>query len=214
MTGYIIGLVLGIIVFLLQNFKPTSLWFRVSFLILTIAFLWGISYTHLGYWNILIIPLGELVLCFIAAFCFPYRSNSAIMEYTTINGRNYYAELRDGDKIGRIDAPGFKQTYDRIIAGVLTKIVSKQDDFQKLGNLLYSKNFYPISEHTKAEVLLHIFSAITEVANASTDGRNIQVRARDSIESLFNAYVSVMSIHEEATRRIDEINQERNNEVL
>ena len=208
MTGYIIGLVLGIIVFLLQNFKPTSLWFRVSFLILSIVFLWGISYAHLGYWNILIIPLGELVLCFIAALCFPFSSSTAIMEYMTTNGRNYFVELNDGDRIGRINAPGFKQTYDRIIAGLLTKIVSNQDDFQKLGNLLYSKNFYPISSHTKAEVMQHIVSAITEVAETSTDGRNIQISARDNIEHLFNAYVSVMSIHEEATRQIDELSKE------
>ena len=122
-----------------------------------------------------------------------------------VNGTNYYAELHDKDKIGRIDVPGFKQTYDRIIAGVLTQIVSTQDDFQKLGNKLYSKNFYPISIHSKAEVMKHINSAIEEVALVSKYGRSIQMKAEKNIEMLFNAYISVMSIHEEATRRIEEL---------
>ena len=59
MIGYIIGLVLGILVFLFQNFKPTSYGFRVLFLLLTIAFLWGVSYAHLGYWLILVMPIGQ-----------------------------------------------------------------------------------------------------------------------------------------------------------
>lgn len=202
MSGYIIGLILGLVIFILQNLKPTSLWFRISFLILTFAFLWGISYAHMGYWNILIIPIGVSILCFIATFCFPYGLTSAKNEYMAVNGRNYYTELHDEDKIGRIDAPGFKQTYDRIIGGVLTQIVSTQDDFQKLGNLLYSKNFYPISTHTKAEVLHHINLAITTVVSTSIEGENIKSRARKNIELLFNTYVSVMSLHEEATRQI------------
>lgn len=209
MTGYIIGLVLGIIVFLLQNLKPTSFWFRILFLILTIAFFWAISYAHAVFWNILIIPIGVLVLCFVAAFCFPYGSSSARNEYMAVNGRNYYLELQDDDNIGRIDAPGFKQTYDRIIAGVLTQIVRTQDDFQRFGNLLYSKNFYPISIHTKEEVMRHINSVITEMSNSSKDGRNIRIKAENNIETLFNTYVSVMSIHEEATRRIKGIEEER-----
>ena len=205
MTGYIIGLVLGIIIFLLQNFKPTSLWFRISFLVLTVAFLWGISYAHLGFWNLIIIPIGVLALCFISALSFPYNASSARREYMSVNGRNYYAELHDEDKIGRIDAPGFKQTYDRIIGGILTQIVSSQDDFQRLGNKLYSKNFYPISTHSKAEVIEHINSAIDEVANTSVNGRIIKKKAKNNIELLFNAYVSVMSIHEEVTRQINGI---------
>ena len=175
---------------------------------MTIAFLWCISYAHLGYWNIFIIPVGVSVLCFISALCFPYGVSSAHNEYMTVNGRNYFAELCDDDKIGRIDAPGFKQTYDRIIGGVLTQIVSTQDDFQKLGNKLYSKNFYPLSIHSKAEVMKHINSAIEEVALASKYGRNIRLKAKKNLELLFNAYISVMSIHEEATRRIVELRKE------
>ena len=208
MIGYIIGLILGVVIFVLQNLKPTSSWFRISFLVMTIAFLWCISYAHLGYWNIFIIPIGVFVLCFISALCFPYGSSSAHTEYMTVNGRNYFAELCDNDKIGRIDAPGFKQTYDRIIGGVLTQIVCTQDDFQKLGNKLYSKNFYPISIHTKAEVMKHLNSAIEEVALASKYGKSIQMKAEKNLELLFNAYISVMSIHEEATRRIEELRKE------
>lgn len=208
MIGYIIGLILGVVIFVLQNLKPTSSWFRISFLVMTIAFLWCISYAHLGYWNIFIIPVGVSVLCFISALCFPYGSSSAHTEYMTVNGRNYFAELCDDDKIGRIDAPGFKQTYDRIIGGVLTQIVCTQDDFQKLGNKLYSKNFYPISIHTKAEVMKHLNSAIEEVALASKYGKSIQMKAEKNLELLFNAYISVMSIHEEATRRIEELRKE------
>lgn len=199
MACYIIGLVLGIVVFILQNLKPTSFWFRILFLILTVAFLWGISYAHLGFWNIFLMPIGVSFLCLISAFCFPYSSSDARKEYMAVNGRNYFVELKNEDCIGRIDAPGLKQTYDRIIVGILTKIVSTQDDFQKLGYLLYSKNFYPISTHTKEEVMQHILSSITEVAGTSVYGKKIQRRADDNIELLFNAYVSVMSIHEEAT---------------
>ena len=87
MVGYIIGIILGVIIFLLQNFKPTSIGFRIAFFILTIAFIWGISYAQLGYWNILVIPLGIMVLCFIAALCFPYGGNSAKNEYMYINNQ-------------------------------------------------------------------------------------------------------------------------------
>ncbi|MBQ3324242.1 MAG: hypothetical protein IJG81_05305 [Muribaculaceae bacterium] len=60
MAGYIIGLVIGLLIFLLQNFKPTSNSFRVLSLILTIAFIWGISYANLSYWNIAVIPFGVI----------------------------------------------------------------------------------------------------------------------------------------------------------
>lgn len=209
MTGYIIGLVLGIIVFLMQNFKPTSVSFRILFLLLTIAFLWGISYAHAGYWNIFIIPLGVLVLCFIAALCFPYGLKSAQNEYMFTNGRNYYAELRNEDIIGRIDAPGFRQTYDRIIGSILTQITGNQDDFQRFCKLLFSENFYPISCHTKDEVMHHIKSVIEEVSISSKNGRAIRKRANNSIELLFNTYVSVMSIHEEATRDLELMAQQQ-----
>ena len=205
MVGYIIGIVLGVIFFLLQNLKPTSIGFRIAFLILSIAFIWGISYAQLGYWNILIIPLGIMVLCFLAAFCFPYGGNSAKNEYQYINGQNYYKELQNGDLIGRIEVPGFKQTYDRILGGILFQIASSEDDFQSLRKALYSKNFYPISTHTKDEIVQHILWAIEEVANSSTDGNSIRSKAEDNIESLFNAFVSVMSIHEEATRNLEQL---------
>lgn len=203
MEWYIIGLVLGVIIFVMQNLKPTSLWFRIMFLILTVAFLWGISYADMGFWYILIIPIGVLVLCLISAMCFPYKGTSAISEYNAVNGRNYYVELNDNDKIGRIDAPGFKQTYDRIIVGILSEIASSKDDLKRLGNLLYSKNFFPISCHTKKEIAQHINSVIEETAQSSNDGDSIREKARNRFEFIFNAYVSVMSIHEESTRQIN-----------
>lgn len=151
----------------MQNFKLTSFSFRVLFLILTVAFMWGISYANLNYWNIVIIPIGVTVLCFISAFIFPYGAKSAITEYETLKGRNYFAELKDNDKIGKIEPPMFKQTYDRILAGILTQIVSSQSELQELGNLLYSEKFYPISSHTKIEVLQHIRQSIEIVARSS-----------------------------------------------
>lgn len=203
MTGYIIGLVLGILVFLFQNLKPTSIAFRVLFLILTIAFLWGISCVKLSYWNIAIIPIGVLVLCFISAFIFPYGAYAAQNEYEAINGCNYFAELKDNDKIGRINPPMFKQSYDRIMAGILSQVVSSQSELQELGNLLYSKNFYPISAHTKTEVLQHIRQSIETAASSSRHGNSIRMKAEKNIEQIFNTYVSVMAIHEEATREMD-----------
>lgn len=206
MTGYIIGLIIGVLIFISQNMKPTSLWFRISFMLFTVAFLWGISYLHAGYWNMLIIPIGVIVLCFIAAMCFPYGAASAQSEYMAVNGRNYYAELKDEDKIGKINAPYFKQTYDRIISGILFNIVNSQDELQRFGNLLYSKNFYPISTHTKKEIMQHINSVINEASRMSKYGKSIEKKAKSNIEILFNAYVSVMSIHEEATDAIENIN--------
>ena len=205
MVGYIIGIVLGVIIFLLHNFKPTSIGFRIAFLILTIAFIWGISYAQLGYWNIVVIPVGVLILCFLAAFCFPYKGSSAINEYMAINGQNFYKELQNSDQIGQINVPGFKQTYDRILGGIISQIVTSKKDFDSFGKALYSKNFYPISIHTKDEIIQHIRWAIEEVANSSTDGNSIRSKAEDNIESLFNAFVSVMSIHEEATRNLEQL---------
>jgi len=205
MVGYIIGIVLGVIIFLLQNFKPTSVGFRIAFLILTIAFIWGISYAQLGYWNILVIPVGVMVLCFFVALCFPYGGDSAKSEYMYINGQNYYMELQNEDLIGRIEVPGVKQTYDRILNGILFEIASSDDEFKSLGKALYSKNFYPISIHTKEEIVQHIRWAFEMVANSSSNGYSIRSKAEDNIESIFNAYVSVMSIHEEATRNIEQL---------
>lgn len=202
MSNYIIGVVLGVIVFLLQNFKPTSAGFRYMFLFVTIAFLWGIYYAHLGGWNILVIPIGETVLCFVSAFCFPYNNKSALMEYESVNGENYYANLSDEDLIGVISPGGFKQTYDRIMSGILFEIVNNQNELQEFGNLLYSKNFYPISIHTKREVMQHINSCIEEMANSSKHGNAIRSKSEERIEQIFNTYISVMSIHEEATNSI------------
>lgn len=205
MTGYIIGLALGIIVFLLQNFKPTSVGFRLMFLLVTFAFLFGIYFAHLNYLNILIIPIGEFVLCFLSAFCFPYNEKSASMEYEVVNGENYYANLRNEDVIGEICPRGFKQTYDRIMGGILYQIVGNQKELQEFGNLLYSKNFYPISIHTKEEVLQHITNCIEKIANSSKYGDMIRIKSNERIEQIFNTYVSVMAIHEEATKNIEGI---------
>lgn len=213
MIGYIIGLLLGVVVLVLQNLKPTSVGFRVMSLILSVVLIWGIYYAHLNYWNLPVIPIGIIVACFISAFCFPYRGISAYEEYMHTNGRNYYAELKDNDAIGEVECYGFKQTYDRIMGGIITDIVTTQDEFQKLGDLLYSKNFYPISTHTKHEVMQHITSAIEKVSIASKHEDSIRRKANDNIELLFNTYVSVMSIHEEATKRLEEINSARKNEV-
>ena len=202
MAGYIIGLVLGIIVFLLQNFKPTSNGFRILFLALTIAFFVVIEKAHLGYWNLLVIPIGIMVLCFVAAFIFPYHGPSAKNEYDSLNGRNYYDEIRDGDRIGRLKVPGFKQTYDRIMEGLLWDLVSSQSDLQRLMRSLYSKNFYPISEHTKNEIIQHITSSLNSVLPPSV----ITALGKDQFKRIFNTYVAVMSIHEDATRAIEEYN--------
>lgn len=201
MAGYIIGLVLGIIVFVMQNLKPTSIGFRVSFFVLTFTFMWAISRAQLGFWNILIIPLGTTVLCFISAFMFPYGRSSAKKEYEALNGRDYYAELRGDQTIGRIDVPGFKQTYDRIMGGFVWDIVHSEHEYQTLMGLLYSKNFFPISEHTKDDVLSHIIQAISKVSpSALKEG---------VIKSIFNTYVSIMSIHEEATLERERIEKGR-----
>lgn len=212
MIGYIISVALGVIIFLLQNFKPTSSGFRIMYFLVTIAFMWGIFYANLGYWNILVLPLGEMVLCFVAAFCFPYNGKTASMEYESFGGDNHYVLLKDNDKIGRINPCGFKQTYDRIMSGILFEIVNNQNDLQELGSLLYSKNFYPISIHTKEEILQHINTCIEQMAKSSKYGGTIRAKANERIEQLFNTYVSVMAIHEEATRNIEEIKRRRNEE--
>lgn len=205
MIGYIIGAILGILVFLWQYIKPVSAGFRFLLPIFTVAFIWGIYYARLGYLNIIAVPVGELILCFIVAFCFPYGANSALNEYMAINGRNYFSELKDEDLIGPIKAPGFRQSYDRIMGGILTQIVKTQDDFQKISNLLYSKNFYPISTHTKAEIIEHIHFAIDDTAKDSPNGMAIRINTEKNIELIFNTYVAVMSIHEEATRNIEKL---------
>ena len=202
MTGYIIGLILGIVIFILQNLKPTSVGFRIASLLTTILFLWGIYYAHAGFWNILIIPIGVSVLCFISALIFPYMETSAMDEYAMVNGRDYYSELKDEEKIGKLLVPGFKQTYDRILCGTITGIVSTNEEFRQFAKSLYATNFYPISSHTKREVLSHIQSVIEDVANSSIRGEYIRTKGLKEIKILFNAYLSVMYIHEEATNNI------------
>lgn len=71
MIGYVFGTIIGILVYIYQNFKPTSGWFRICYLLFSIAFLIGMYFAGMGYWNILVIPLGELILAFVAAFIFP-----------------------------------------------------------------------------------------------------------------------------------------------
>ena len=205
MAGYIIGLILGILVLLWQNLKPTSVGFRVMFLIVSVGFMWSIYYAHIGWGNLIAIPLGVNILCFISAFCFPYKGIAAQKEYMYINGCNYYTELKDDDLIGEIQCPGLKQTYDRIMEGIISDVVITPDDLNKLMNLLYSKNFYPISTHTKQEVMQHINYAVQKVAIESRHGDTILMYAEDNIALIFNTYISVMSIHEEATKRIEEL---------
>ena len=205
MTGYIIGIVLGVLFFLSQYFKPTSKGFKSMYLIASIAFIWGFYYANLGYWNIVVIPVGEFILCFISACCFPYNGKSSLAEYEAVNGENYFARLQNEDRIGKIQPHGFKQTYDRIISGILSEIVNNPKELQEFGNLLYSKNFYPISAHTKEDILQHINACIEKVANSSNNGSKLRVKANLKVEQIFNAYVSVMSIHEEATKNIEQI---------
>lgn len=210
MTGYIIGLVLGFIIFLLQNFKPTSVAFRVAYLLTSIVFIIGIYFASLGGWNVILIPLGEILLAFISAVIFPYDLYSATKEIQLTNSCDYYKELDSKDKIGRINPPGFKQTYDRILQGILSGIVSNEKDLQKLGNELYSKNFYPISEHTKEEVVQHIQTSISKTGFESNDD-NFLKKAIPQTSNIFNAFVSIMAIHEESTREIERLKKQRDN---
>lgn len=200
MAGYIIGLVLGIVIFILQFFKPSSGAFRATALLSTVAFMWIMGKTHLGYWNILIIPIGVVLICFIAAVFFPYRGKSATYEYDSINGKDYYDEIGEHDKIGLVNAPGFKQTYDRIMSGLLFEVAHSKAEFQDLQRLLYSKNFYPISQHTKVEVLEHIVTAIQTAIPASANSLQ-----EEYVKRVFNTYVAIMSIHEDTTRAIEEL---------
>lgn len=163
------------------------------------------SLVDAGLWHLLVMPLGEFAVCFISAILFPYNSFSAKTEYESVNGRDYYSELKDSDLIGRIKAPGFKQTYDRIIEGILFDLVTSGDELNRFGAKIYSKNFYPISSHTKSEVLAHLIDAIDEMSYNSAYGYSLNKRANKNIKLLFNSYVSVMSIHEEATRRIEQL---------
>lgn len=195
---------------LARRFSHPAVFFLVAFFCL--SFMFHIFYTtNISSSASSLIVVGVFFLSFFTyGYYSPRESSAAQNEYLAVNGRNYYLELHDEDMIGRIDAPGFKQTYDRIIAGVLTQIVRTKNDFQRFGSLLYSKNFYPLSNHTKNDVMQHINSVIAEVSRTSKDGNNIREKATSNLELLFNTYVSVMSIHEEATREIEEIETERN----
>lgn len=206
MPGYIIGFIIGFLLFLFQLFKPSSAGFRYLSIILFIAFSIAIYHAKLGGWNVLVFPVGSFLICVISAFIFPYAGKSAKEEYALVNPRDYYSELADDEKIGKIDVPYFKQTYDRIIIGLLTEMVTNHNDLQRLGSILYSKNFYPISEHTKHEIMQHIRFAIRETALNSNHGEYILEKSNAYIKDIFNAYVSVMSIHEEAKRFVDESN--------
>lgn len=208
MVGYIVGVVLGVIIFLLQNFKPTSVGFRIMYLLTTIAFLFGFWFLKLGGWNILVLPVGEMFLAFISAAFFPYSLYSATSEYQFTSSHDYYKELELNDKIGRIKPDGFKQTYDRILDGIITSVVNSKSDFLKFKGELYSNNFYPISEHTKDEIMQHIRKAITNTGWESKDNKFIEKATRQT-SNLFNAFVSLMAIHEEATREIERLKKLR-----
>lgn len=203
MPGYIIGVILGVITFLYLNLRPTSMGFRVSFFCFSIIYLLVIGLARLGYWNILVIPAGEVILCYFSLFFFPYGPYSASTEYKNVNGVDYYSALSANDKIGAITAPGFKQTYDRIIAGYLYGLTVSQDEYELCASLLYSKNFYPISEHTKEEIENHV-AAVVDMA---TRHRKAAKRVN---ENLFNAYVCVMAIHEEATKELEKLQNNSN----
>lgn len=209
MAGYIIGLVLGLTVFLFQNFKPTSLGFRIMFLLTSFVYLWFMYKAQIGFWNIFIIPFGEMILCFCSAYVYPYGGKAASMEYESLNGQNYFAILQFDDKIGRINPRGLKQSYDRIMGGLLSDIANNKKELLILNSLLYSKNFYPISIHTKMEILQHIYDCIDKMAKISSHGDVIRIKASEKIELLFNTYVSVMAIHEEATRNIEELKKSK-----
>ena len=150
-----------------------------------------------GYWNILLILFGVAVLCYIAAKCFPSYNTPAQREYRIINGRNYYKKLRQEDLIGRIHAPGDKKSYYKIIHSILSDIACSTDELNELAFLLSTANFHPISEHTKQEVLLHIYSTINKALGKSKNREYISVKTKENIETLFNAYISAMSIREE-----------------
>ena len=206
--GYVIGLILGIAVFIFQNFKPTSILFRVSFFVLSVVFFWSISFADVGFWNVFLIPFGESLLCFISAMIFPYSSSSARIEYMHVNGRDYYSELDKHERIGNLEVGAFKQTYERIIKGILLDIATTKDEFRRLKFMIYSNNFYPISLHTKSEVIAHLSNAIEYTSLTSNFGEQIKRKANKNFDLLFNAFVSLMSIHEEATKAIEKLRKE------
>lgn len=204
-VSHIIGSVIGVLILLMQIAKPVSNKFRLLSIILAVISIYYTSTLDIHIWNSILTPFLVLVSCFISAIVFPYTASNSYNDYNSINGEDYYDNLSMNDKIGMVNVPGIKQTYIRILDGIITSSCNTIKEYKTFKSCIMSKNLYPISEQTKAKVISHINESIKSACLNSNNYTNLYSKLKNKEQEIFNVYVSIMRIHEDATNTLKDI---------
>lgn len=207
MTTIIIGLFLSILLLIIKqsgrNVKFRVLSFSICFLIcLTI-----LLSTDLGWWNVIVLPICTLMGIFISLYFYPLTIKEAFDSREVII-HDYYNELAAGEQLRNIKTYGFKQGYERLLSKVLYGFTSSNSDTEKIKFNLYSNIYYPSSEVLKETLENHVHESLDNVINQRPYLRHIRRNNPDIYDYVFNIFVCILQINEEATDNIKRLEKE------
>lgn len=188
-----------------RSFKYKILLYSICIILCSIILIT----TKLGWWNIILLPLCTSMGIFISLLILPFTVKEAV-EVTKREAKclDIYSKLKDDDIIGKTEVFGIKQEYERDIQKLLYAITrSKKLTTQILVNL-YTKIYYPISTITKKELKNHIIESINKVLIGNNIFENFEKESGDIYKEIFNIYLSILQIHEEATDNIKRLKKE------
>ena len=207
MVGIFIGLFLSIIFLIAKqsgrNIKFRVLSFSISFLICLIFLL----LTDLGWWNIIVLPILTLISVFVSLYIHPLTLKEAFDSKEVII-HDYYNELASEEQLCNIKTYGFKQGYERLLMKILYAFTSSNSDVEKIMSNLYSHIYYPISELRKETLESHVYKSLENVINESNYLRHAEIRGEAVYGHVFNIFLCILQINEEATDDIKRLKKE------
>jgi hypothetical protein len=204
----IIGIILSILLLVIKQSGRVLKFKILSFSICAILCLIILITTNLGWWYTIILPLITFVGIFLSLFILPFTVEESI-ENSVVQITDIYSMLADNDQIGKIQNIGFKQVYERQLGKLLYAFTSSVDDSNKILKNLYSEIYYPSSKITKEKISNHIHNSLDSVINGNKYLEQSLLKSANIYKQVFNIFVCILQINEEATDNLNRINKER-----
>jgi hypothetical protein len=170
--------------------------------------------TDWGWWYVILLPACTFIGVFLSLIISPLTLKEAFNS-RAFEINDYYNKLSEGEQIGIIKTYyGFKQGYERLLKRNLYAFTSSNNDTIKIMQNLYSNIYYPLSKTSKETLVIHVHKSLDKAIDESV---YLTLMKRDNpniYEFVFNIFICILQINEEATDNIKRIKKGMEEERL